>query len=317
MDMGMLSRRRLLIGAAAAGVAQLVRRTAAAAFDMPSGACDCHVHIFGDPRRFPFVPTRVYTPGPASIEELRALHRALHIARVVIVQPSVYGTDNACTLDAMRQIGPGARGVAVIDDATPDAALDGMSRAGVRGVRVNLTTGGPADPVVARQRLKAALERAKGRNWHVQINTGIAFIERIQDDVMKAPVPVVFDHFGGAQAAPGISQAGFGALLKLVRAGNAYVKLSAPYRSSTQALPYTDVGPLATALIDANPQRMLWGTDWPHPDSSPAIGRTPTDLAPRLQIDDGRVLDQLAVWAPGAVQRRMILVENPARLYGF
>ena len=310
----MLSRRRVLIGAAAAGVARLVR---AAEFDMPAGACDCHVHIFGDARRFPFVPTRVYTPEPASIEELNALHRALHISRVVIVQPSVYGTDNACTLDAIRRIGPTARGVAVIDAATPDAALDEMARAGIRGLRINLTTGGPADPAVGRQRLKAAVERANGRSWHIQVNTGLSFIERIQDDVMAAPVPFVFDHFGGAEAALGIDQPGFGTLLKLVRAGKAYVKLSAPYRSSTNAPSYPDVGPLAKALIGANPQRMLWGTDWPHPDSSLVPGRKPTDIAPRLRIDDRRILDQLAVWAPDPALRATILVENPARLYGF
>jgi predicted TIM-barrel fold metal-dependent hydrolase len=308
----------MFIGAAAAGVARLLRQAATpVGFDVPAGACDCHVHIFGDTQRFPFVSTRTYTPGPASIEELRALHRALHIDRVVIVQPSVYGTDNACTLDAMRQIGPGARGVAVIDDSTPDATLDEMARAGVRGLRVNLSTAGQPDPAIGRQRLKAALDRAKGRSWHVQVYTGASFIERIQDDVLAAPVPIVFDHFGGAQAALGIRQPGFDALLTLVRAGKAYVKLSAPYRSSAMPPPYPDVGLLAAALIAANPQRMLWGTDWPHPESSPVPGRQPTDIAPRFQIDDGRVLNQLAVWVPDPVQRRTILVENPARLYGF
>jgi predicted TIM-barrel fold metal-dependent hydrolase len=309
----MLTRRQVLVAAAAAAVARLAR---ASEFDMPAGACDCHVHIF-DARRFPFVPTRVYTPGPASIDELRALHRRLHVSRVVIIQPSVYGTDNACTLDAIRRIGPTSRGVAVIDAATPDAALDEMKRAGIRGLRVNIATGGQADPSVSRQRLKLAVERAHGRDWHVQVNTGAAFIELIQDDVMAAPVPFVFDHFGGAQAALGIDQPGFGALLKLVRAGKAYVKLSAPYRSSTSGPPYLDVGPLANALIGANRQRMLWGTDWPHPDSSTVPGRKPTDIAPRLAIDDSRILDQLAVWAPDPALRTTILVENPARLYGF
>ena len=313
----MVSRRDVLIGAAA-GVARLLRKAATpVSFDVPAGACDSHVHIFGDTKRFPFVATRTYTPEPASVAELRTLHRALHIGRVVIVQPSVYGTDNACTLDAMRQIGPGARGVAVIDETTPDAALDAMGRAGVRGLRVNLATGGQTDPVAGVRRLKAVLERAKGRNWHVQVNTAMTFIDRIRDDVMPAPVPMVFDHFGGAQAAPGIAQPGFDALLRLVRAGHAYVKLSAPYRSSAKAAPYPDVGPLAAALIAANPQRMLWGTDWPHPDSSPVPGRAPTDIAALFQIDDGLVLNQLAIWAPDPVLRRSILVENPARLYGF
>jgi predicted TIM-barrel fold metal-dependent hydrolase len=239
------------------------------------------------------------------------------VSRVVVVQPSVYGTDNACTLDAIRRIGSTARGVAVIDAATPDAALDEMNRAGIRGVRVNLATGGPADPAVGHQRLKAAVERATAHHWHIQLNTGLPFIERIQDDVMSASIPFVFDHFGGAQAALGIDQAGFGTLLKLVRAGKAYVKLSAPYRSSTNPPSYPDVAPLAKALIAANTQRMLWGTDWPHPDSSTVPGRKPTDIAPRLLIDDRRILDQLAVWAPDPALRATILVENPARLYGF
>src|ERR1700730_13973253 len=136
----MLSRRDVIRGAAAAGVAALVRDTVLAdasqpstpvRFDVPAGASDCHTHIFGDPRRSPFAPERVYTPEPASIDEMRRLHRALHMNRVVIVQPSVYGSDNACTLDAIRQLGPGARGIAVIDDTTSDAALDEMGRAGI------------------------------------------------------------------------------------------------------------------------------------------------------------------------------------------
>src|SRR5580765_9034808 len=143
----MVSRRDLLVGAAA-GAALLARRmtslraaasqpATAVRFEVPAGACDCHTHIFGDPRRFRLDPDRVYTPEPASIEEMRALHRALHMDRVVIVQPSIYGTDNACTLDGIRQLGARARGVAVIDASTPDQALDEMHRGGIRGVRLN------------------------------------------------------------------------------------------------------------------------------------------------------------------------------------
>jgi predicted TIM-barrel fold metal-dependent hydrolase len=126
---------------------------------------------------------------------------------------------------------------------------------------------------------------------------------------------VVFDHFGGAQAALGVDQPGFGTLLKLVKSGKAYVKISAPYRSSTKAPDYPDVAPLAKALIAANLQRIVWGSDWPHP--GPAPGGNATAIAPLYQIDDGRVLNQLPVWAPDAAQRKTILVENPARLYGF
>jgi predicted TIM-barrel fold metal-dependent hydrolase len=324
----MLSRRDVLIGAAAAGAAALVRggTTAFASasqpstpvnFHVPAGACDCHTHVFGDSRRFPFAAVRNYTPEPASVAEMRALHRALHTERVVIVHPSVYGTDNSCTLDGMKQLGSIARGIAVIDEKTPEAALDEMDRAGIRGIRINLETSGQSDPAVARQRFQEAVDRIKRRSrWHIQIYTRLSVIEGIKDQVMAAPMPVVFDHFGGAQAPLGIGQPGFDTLLNLVRTGKAYVKISAPYRSSTQAPDYPDVAPLAKALIAANPQRMLWGSDWPHP--APPVAHGPvTDITPLWQIDDGRVLNQLAIWAPNPALRKTILVENPAKLYGF
>ena len=286
-------------------------------FAIPVGACDCHTHIFGDARRFPFVADRVYTPGSASIAEMRALHRSLHMDRVVIVQPSVYGTDNACTLDASRQLGSRARAVVVIDDATPGAALDRMHGAGARGVRINLATFNQTSPAVARQRLQRAVEQLKGRPWHVQIYATLPVIEAIKDQVMQSPIPVVFDHFGGAQASTGTAQAGFDSLVGLVRSGKAYVKISGGYRSSSLRPDYADVAPLAKALIAANPQRILWGSDWPHPDSVRVEGRATTDITPLIQIDDGRLLNQLPFWAPDAALRRTILVDNPARLYGY
>jgi len=323
----MLSRRDVLIRAVAgaAAFARQARAVRAAAsqpatpvgFAVPAGACDCHTHIFGDPRQFPFVANRVYTPESASIEEMRALHRALHMDRVVIVQPSVYGTDNACTLDAVRQLGSRARAVAVIDDTASAAALDELHRAGVRGIRINLATSGQTDPAAALRRVQKAVEQLEGRSWHIQIYTGLAVIGAIADQVMASPIPVVFDHFGGAQAALGVPQAGFDTLQGLVRSGKAYVKISGAYRSSIARPDYADVAPLAQALVAANPRRILWGSDWPHPDSAAVAGRKTTDIAPLFQIDDGRVLNQLAVWAPDAGERKTILVDNPARLYGF
>ena len=322
----MVTRRAVLIGAAAGGTVTLMGRwTGALAsasqpatpvnFAVPPGACDSHTHIFGDPGHFPFAASRAYTPEPASIAEMRALHRTLHTERVVIVQPSVYGADNACTLDAVKQLGPGARAVAVIDEKTPKATLDQMNRAGVRGIRINLETTGQTDPALARRRFADAVEQAKGLHWHIQIYTRLSVIEGISNEVRSSPVPVVFDHFGGAQGPGGVQQAGFPTLLDLVRSGKAYVKVSAPYRSSTQSPDYADVAPLAKALIAANLQRILWGSDWPHPAQVP--GRKPTDLTPLYRIDDGRVLNQLAVWAPDPAQRNAILVDNPAKLYGF
>jgi predicted TIM-barrel fold metal-dependent hydrolase len=324
----MLSRRDLLIRGGATGVAVIAGRpgwllaaasqpATAVAFAVPAGACDCHTHVFGNPRRFAFTASRAYTPEPASVEEMRALHRALHVDRVVIVQPSVYGTDNSCTLDGIKQLGDRARGVAVIDQHTTQAALVEMNRAGVRGIRLNLATAGQTDPGIARERFDTAIAQIKSLNWHVQLYTQLSVIAAMKDRIMASPVPVVFDHFGGAQAAAGLKQPGFGELVALVKSGHAFVKISAAYRSSTQRPDYADVAPLARALVEANPQRILWGTDWPHPDSASVGGRLATDVAPLLPIDDGLAINQLAAWVPDAAARATILVDNPARLYGF
>jgi len=319
----MLTRREALIGAASASVlmqasksfGKAVQPATAVNFDMPADACDCHTHIHGDPEKFPYFAGRIYTPETALPEEMAALHRALKIKRVVIVTPSVYGTDNSATLYGMKARGADARGVAVIDDKTSDADLDAMGKAGVRGIRLNLATGGTSDPAVARQRFQAALPRMASRNWHVQIYTSLAVISGIKDLVAAASVPVVFDHFGGAQAALGPTQPGFGDLVELVRSGKAYVKISGAYRASKEGPDYSDAAPLAKALIAANAERIVWGTDWPHPNS--ASGAKPTEVTPLFQIDDGRLLNQLPVWAPDAATRKAILTDNPARLYQY
>ena len=283
-------------------------------FQVPEGACDCHVHTF-DPRRFPFASTRPYTPEPVSVDELRSLHRALHMDRVVVVQTTVYGTDNSGALDAMKQLGQRARGVAVIDEKTPDSALADMDRAGIRGIRLNLETAGQTDPAIGRQRFQGAVDRIKGGKWHIQIYTRLPVIEAMKDQIAATPMPVVFDHIGGVQSALGTSQLGFETLLNLLRMGKIYVKISAPYRSSM--LPdYADVAPVAKALIAANPRRILWGSDWPHP-GLPVPGRSLSEITPFFQIDDGRVLNLLPAWAPDSAVRKTILVENPAELYGF
>ncbi len=308
----MVTRRDLLkAGAAAGAVASGLTRAFAAApmpstavdFDVPRGACDCHVHVFPDPAQFPFTPNRVYTPPPASAKELLGLQEFLHLDRVVIVTPSVYGTDNSATLAGMRELGPErARGIAVIDDKTSAAALDDMQKAGIRGVRVNLETAGEFDPAASAKKLLAAVDRVKDRGWHVQVYTRLSIIAALSDQLGAQPVPLVFDHFGGARAELGPEQPGFSALIALVKSDKAYV---------------TDVAPLAKALIAANAERIVWGTDWPHPDAARVPGRKPEDIAPALPIDDGRVMNLLPTWTADADTRRKILVENPARLYGF
>jgi predicted TIM-barrel fold metal-dependent hydrolase len=321
----MLTRRSILLASIAAGVTMPNRTVLATAaqpstpvnFDVPAGACDCHTHIHGDPEKFPFFSGRVYTPELASPEEMSALHKALHIERVVIVTPSVYGTDNSATLFGMKARGATARGVAVIDDKTPEGDLDAMGKAGIRGIRLNLATGGVSDPAVGRPRFQAAVERVKNRGWHIQLFTSLAMISAIKDLVAASPVPVVFDHFGGAQAALGPEQPGFPDLLELVKSGKAYAKISGAYRASKLGPDYADAAPLARALIAANSDRIVWGTDWPHPDSVTPPGKKPSDVTPLFQIDDGRLLNQLPAWAPEASIRKKILVDNPAQLYGF
>jgi predicted TIM-barrel fold metal-dependent hydrolase len=192
-----------------------------------------------------------------------------------------------------------------------------MQKAGFRGIRLNLATGGVNDPSVGKARFSAAVDRMKTRGWHVQLYTTLPMITAIKELVMASPVPAVFDHFGGADAALGVSQPGFADLVELVKAGNAYVKVSGAYRASKLAPDYPDAAPLAKALIEANPDCIVWGTDWPHPSSVTPTGKQITDVTPLFQIDDGRLLNQLPVWAPDTAVRKKILVDNPARLYGF
>src|ERR1700726_1783858 len=180
----MLNRRNLLLASIAAGIAVPNRTAFAKApqpmtpvnFEVPPGACDCHTPIHGDPEKFPFFAGRVYTPEPASPEEMAALHKALHIERVVIVTPSVYGTDNRATLEGIKFRGNTGRGVAVIDDKTSESDLDEMNKMGIKGIRVNLATSGVNDPSVGRKRLEAAIERVKGRGWHVDGYTHLPLV---------------------------------------------------------------------------------------------------------------------------------------------
>jgi len=320
----MLTRRDFMVCTVAAGAGALMyprfgftkasQPGTAVNFDVPAGACDCHTHIHGDPAQFPFFAGRVYTPEMALPEEMAALHKSLRMQRVVIVTPSVYGTDNSATSYGMKARGNDARGVAVIGDKTTDAEIDNLARLGYKGIRLNLSTGGTNDPKEARRRLLAAVERVKNRNWHIQINTTLPMIAAMKDTLAASPVTLVFDHYGNANEALGVQQPGFSDLVDLVRSGKAYVKIS------VTAGPRQNYGyftPLAQMLIAANVDRIIWGTNWPHPNSTTPPGRKPTDLTPLWQVDDGLVLNLLPVWAPDAGTRKKILVDNPAKLYEF
>jgi len=315
----MITRRDFVLGAAAAGTLLHTRFGFAKAsqpstpvnFDVPAGACDCHTHIHGDPAKYPWFSGRTYTPEMALPEEMTALHKALHMQRVVIVTPSVYGTDNSATILGMQARGKDARGVAVIDDKTTDAELDRLAKLGFKGIRLNLSTAGVNDPNVARQRFLAAVERVKSRNWHIQLATSLTVIAAMKEAIAASPVPVVFDHYGGANEALGVQQPGFSDLADLVKSGKAYVKISV---TAGPRQNYAYFTPLAQMLIAANVDRCVWGTNWPHPNS---VNGSTEKVTPLWQVDDGLVLNLLPVWAPDAVTRKKILVDNPARLYEF
>jgi predicted TIM-barrel fold metal-dependent hydrolase len=323
----MLTRRAMLHRTGVAGVAAFALRNRAAHseprsavdFDVPRGACDCHVHVFGDPKKFPFAPSRAYTPPEASIEELLALQNALRLDRVVVIQPSVYGVDNSCTVDAVRRLGSRARGIAVIDRATSRTALEEMAGIGIRGIRLNLQTGsgGRVDPALARGALETAVEQIRDLHWHIQIFTRLAVIDALKEPLEQLPFPVVFDHFGSATATLGPNQPGIDALIDLLASGRAYAKISAAYRISLRAPDYADATPVAQRLVAANPDRIVWGSDWPHPNGDNARGKPFGAIAEPFPIDDGLVFDQLPKWVPDPALRRKILVDNPARLYGF
>ncbi|MDO9414085.1 MAG: amidohydrolase family protein [Pseudolabrys sp.] len=284
-------------------------------FDVPRNACDCHVHVF-EPA-FPYTPVRGYTPAPATLNDLKALHAALHIDRVVIVHPSVYGTDNACTVDAVRKLNGRARGVAVIDKHTTDAALADMNEAGIRGVRINLGAIGESDPAVAKRYLTEAAARVAPLGWHVQTFASLPVLSALRDTIADLPTTLVVDHFASADAALGPDQPGLDAIYDLLRSGKIYIKVAAGYRWSK--LPgYADVAPLARALIAANVDRILWGTDWPHPGGGQ--GKPITDftaIEPFIAVDDGFALNRLNEWCGDRVTLEKVLVTNPARLYGF
>ncbi|MCG7391609.1 amidohydrolase family protein [Microvirga sp. ACRRW] len=285
-------------------------------FGMPAGACDCHVHVFGPYERFPLSPHRVYMPGPAPIEDLIAHQNALGLERVVIVQPSIYGTDNSCMLHALRRLGSQARGIAVVDSGMPEPTLRELHEAGVRGLRVNLETAGVADPEAIAQHIEASAAQAAPFGWHLQVYTDLDIIATLHDRIQALPVPVVFDHFAKARAEKGQHQTGLPALLSLMRSGKAYVKLSAPRRISARP-DHADAGEIARTLLKANPERLLWGSDWPHPGAWPGIPRDPNRIEPLHPDDDGLALNRLNTWMGDAALMRQILVDNPARLYGF
>ena len=269
-------------------------------FTPPPGACDCHSHIFGPASQL--VANRLYTPPDASLESYLHLLNALGLSRSVIVQPSVYGTDNRATLAAVAEAGQNFRAVVVVDDHISLAELHALHQQGARGARVNALF--PSDAQL--ENLHRLARTLADTAWHLQILTDVSTFPDLEVLVNSLPVPVVFDHMGHIPAQLGVNHPGFQALLRLVGEGRAWAKLSGAYRITAQDHPpYTDVAPFAQALIRANPEQLVWASDWPHPHIRPPMP------------NDGHLLDMLADWVPDTVTRGRILVDNPARLYGF
>lgn len=268
----------------------------------PSRACDCHAHVFGPQSRYPYVPHAGYIPPDASPDNYVRMLRMIGCERGVLVQPSVYGTDNSLLLDTLRADIFTLRGIVVLESSVTDQELQEMHRLGVRGVRVNLAseTAGPSI-----EHAQALGPRLKALGWHMQFYLDLKRLPAAVDKLARLPVNVVIDHFGRLPAAEGVRSPAFQSLLRLMRNGNAWAKLMGPYFVSDQAPGFHDVTPLAQAVVAAAPDRVLWGTDWPHPG---ALGKMP---------NDGALADMLAEWVPDERQRRKILVDNPERLYGF
>jgi predicted TIM-barrel fold metal-dependent hydrolase len=284
------------------------------AFEIPPKACDCHVHVVGDPAEFPMSRDRDYTPPPATADELRQALKLLNFERVIIVTPTIYGADNSVTLAAIKQLGrERARGVALLGDGTPSETLSAMKEAGIAGIRVFLSGAATFNATAAAKRLQTSIDLAKERGWHLQISTPPDVVAALIPQLAASPVPLVLDFFGWA--AGGVGQPGFDAVLSLVKSGRAYVKMAEPYRLSKKAPDYEDLLPVVRAFVAANPDRLLWGSGWPHVDSASSSGRVNT--APNLRVDSKHLLNLFARWVPDAEIRHKILVDNPARLYAF
>jgi len=268
---------------------------------IPRGACDCHAHVFGPLARFAFIPDRSYTPAERLSSDYRAMLDRFGIDRGVIVQPSVYGTDNGATLNAIAELGGSFRGIAVLPPDVGDKQLAEFNAQGIRGVRLSdIIKGG-----VPLEHLETMATRLRGGDWHIQVLAEVARDPSLAKRLGTLGVPVVIDLLGLPDPARGVGDPGFQALLSLLRDSDCWLKLSGPYLSSRHAVPYADMTPFAATLVAEVPERLVWATDWPHP----AAG----DAAP----DAAALVALLESWAPDATIRNLILVDNPAKLYGF
>jgi 2-pyrone-4,6-dicarboxylate lactonase len=269
---------------------------------LPPGACDAHCHVFGPANRFPYAADRSYTPPDAPVESLRRLHARLGVSRAVIVHASCHGTDMDVTLDAIASSEGRYRGVACVEDSVTDRELERLHGGGIRGIRFNFVKhlGGVPDLGV----FYRLLARIKPMGWHVVLHFDAEDIVSQSDLLGRIDVPFIIDHMGRVKAAEGLAQAPFQSLLKLYR-GNplAWVKVCGSERVSSGKRPFLDAVPFAQALIGEDAGRILWGTDWPHPNIT------------KDMPNDGELVNLFAEICPDPVLQRRILVDNPTRMY--
>lgn len=267
-------------------------------FKAPPGTVDTHMHVYED--RFPLAPTATFKPPHAPASEYRKVQAALGIQRAVVIQPTGYGFDNTCTLEAMAAFGPESRGVVVIQPGTPDAELRRLHDLGVRGVRYMMLGG-----VLGWETLEPMAARIAPLGWHIDLQVDGRELAQYEERLLALPLEVVIDHNGKFLEPVPTSHPGFQSLLRLLASGRCWVKLSAPYETSKVGPPlYHDVTVLARALVNAWPGRCLWATNWPHPNIHPAPS-TPA------------IMDLMLHWVDDDATRKAIMADNPARLYGF
>jgi D-galactarolactone isomerase len=316
----MLTRRTLIKSASAAAIAATTSTmtsrqghaqpvpnssgTAPPKLKAPANACDCHHHIY-DPARFAMPPSPRPAPSNGSVAEYRLLQKRIGTTRNVVVQPRNYATDNEVTLDALKQLGANSRGVAVVRPAITDAELKRFNDAGVRGIRFSL--GDPKSRVVTPEMIEPLAKRIANLGWHIQFNVDGEQIVALAELLRRLPTPLVFDHLGHPPLPAGSEHESHAILRGLIDKGRTWVKLSGAYSNTTIGPPaYPDATKIAQAFVKAAPERLVWGSDWPHPGM-------PDNNKP----DDSVLFDLLSVWAPDEATRNRILVQNPETLYGF
>jgi len=267
---------------------------------LPRLACDSHHHIFGPYAQYPLQPERSYTPPEATLADYRRMCQTLGIERSVLVHPSIYGSDPTSLTGILGECRDWMRGVAVVDASVDDKTLALLDGAGVRGVRFNVLFKG-GTPLAQARAIGARVARL---GWHVQLLIDLAAHPSFYEDWKDFPAPIVVDHMGHMAASHGVAAPGFQGMLRLLAEGRCWVKLSGAYRTSALAHPYPDTLPFVAALVNTNPERLVWGTDWPHP----AVQQMP---------NDGDLADLVPLWLASEELRQQVLVRNPARLYGF